>query len=202
MKSIPYKELILKCQMRGNIEEALNIFNSNVEKDDPEREKKLEQFYMDAAWSLIKNLSFEKSKNIITRNNLRIDIREVISLYKELLPQTKTVITNLQDIFSMEKMVSLDIENKHPNADRQQVMRMKEEKLINSRLFLADVLKTNRLLFNPTIRNVNQEMKEYLEFSHSDISINREVKEKISLEKYLEIIDFVLIKLYIKLGDD
>lgn len=86
MKSIPYKELILKCQMRGNIEEALNIFNSNVEKDDPEREKKLEQFYMDAAWSLIKNLSFEKSKNIITRNNLRIDIREVISLYKELLP--------------------------------------------------------------------------------------------------------------------
>lgn len=44
-------------------------------------------FYMDASWFLIKQLEWKEASQKIVQNNLKIDVRELIVMFPDLLPE-------------------------------------------------------------------------------------------------------------------
>lgn len=59
-------ELLLVSE---KIEDALNVFNNNIDSSDCDKPRKLEQLYLDIAWVYLKNGNFKEAKNYFKLTN-------------------------------------------------------------------------------------------------------------------------------------
>jgi len=59
-------ELLLASE---KIEDALNVFNNNIDSGDIDKPRKMEQLYLDIAWVFLKNGNFKEAKNYFKLTN-------------------------------------------------------------------------------------------------------------------------------------
>ncbi|KRW98817.1 WD40-repeat-containing domain [Pseudocohnilembus persalinus] len=196
----PYQELILKNLNKGKLDDAISIFNSNHNKYDDFREQKLQELYMDAFWSFVTLIRWTDAKNVIIQQQLPIDLREIIYLFKELLPSKHRDQVDKRNKLNTIDMVIQNQLNIIYQGKQTMVQQEFPKYKKQAEEFLAEILENRRIQYTQQ-QDIN--MKEKIEFSHSKQSLYdfKQIEQSIILEELLELIDFVLIKIYIKIDN-
>jgi hypothetical protein len=83
LKELAFEKQINKLLKDYKIDEALNILNNNISSSNEEKPKKLEQFFIDCAWTCVKRGEFDKASQYAKLTNF--NPFEFIYLFKNIL---------------------------------------------------------------------------------------------------------------------
>ncbi len=189
----PYDVQIMKCLSCGHVEDALMIFNQYIGENDPDRQRKLDQLKIDAAWVYFRDLKFNEAETIL--KELNFDIKEFASLFWGLVLNAPFENKNNVTFSSISHDAM-----KRPSANNE--LKDKAKAIKAGRESLARLMENRRKYF---LENYAKNLKEYPDFIYSenfspfaDDIRNGRVK-KFTVEEHLEIIDFALLKVYMDL---
>lgn len=204
LKEVAYDIQILKLLNENKMEEALNIFNNNIPSSREEKPSQLEKFFLNSAWACIKKADFMKAYQYakLTRFNpfefmylftglLNIPIiHEDQELKNSILPSIDSLINAFdRSSSSMSGIVTRDSLTNFKREDE------KEKEAIE---MLGSLLneKRNFLINSYDIPKDNFRKIPFLNADNALISITN---NDVILQKILEVISTVLIKVYVKL---
>ena len=181
LKELAFEKQINKLLCESKIEEALNILNNNISSSNEDKPKKLEQFFIDCAWTLLKKSDFSKSHCYAKLANF--NPFEFIYLFKNIL-DVKILheeYKNSNSIFPIESIASTN------------------DKLDEALKMLLDLLMDKRNLFlsNYEIPKDNLKKIYFATSEHSLCNLSNS-KSDFPLYVVIEMINTILIKLLVR----
>jgi len=195
LSPIPFDQQIAKCLSHGRVDDAFMVFDQYISETDPDRQRKLDNLKMDAAWVYFRDLKFRETEEIV--KELNFDIKEFLALFFGYVPRITLFENKNMQTFSSISQEAV----KRPGADTE-LKKDPNRAMKAARESLARLLENKRKFF---LDNYGKNLKEIPEFITSenfspfkdDIRVGKVAK--LTVEEHLEIIDFALLKVYLDL---
>jgi len=193
LQPVPYEQQITRCLQAGRVDDAFMVFNQYVSETDPDRQRKLDQLKIDAAWIFFKDLKFKETEKII--RDLNFDIKEFLSLFINYTTK-KNLLEGKVTIGALSQEAS-----KRPSADND-LKKDPDRAMKAARESLAYLLDNRRKYF------LDKNLKDIPEFIFSEnfSPFRDEIRAgripKLTVEEHLEIIDYALLRVYLDLGNE
>jgi len=184
LKEMAFEKQIYKLLAEGKIEDAQNILNINVSSSNEEKQKIVERFFLDCAWSCLKRCEFEKALKYAKLTNF--NPFEFVYLFKNILDVKFPSLPN-----DSKESILMKFETIEKIAGTNQDYYEKSYNLI------AQLLEDKRnLLINNF--DINKDQIKKINFISSDISLANLSRLEFSIGDTFKMINTNLIKIYVK----
>lgn len=182
---LAYEMQINKLLNEGKIDDALNILNNNISSSNQDKPKKVEQFFIDCAWSCFKRSDFEKSYQYAKMTNF--NPFEFIYLFRD---QVKIKFWHEE----LKSSINIPTIDTYANTDDQLAEALK---------MLTGLLNDKRNYFLTAYEIPKDNLKKlvYSNSDHSLINLSNSKSEH-PLYVVLDLLNTTLIKLLVRRQED
>ena len=197
LKPIPIDSQITKMLLQCKIKEARILLEKHIDPTAEDSDLAFEQFNLDAAWCLFRNLKLELSVEHFLLTNF--DPRDVMSLFPDYCNRNIYSQDNTRKETVATLVYSTCIE-RGASPDNTEFNKMIEEKTIRVKLYVISLLQQKReTVFKPPKAGRASGQQNFLV---SKFSVNKINPQPLKRDECLELIDTFLLKLYIDIGLD
>ncbi|CAG9314396.1 unnamed protein product [Blepharisma stoltei] len=196
LRPVPVNEQITKLLTDCRIPEARALIEKHIDPTALDADAQYEQFNLDAAWCLFKELRFKDCIDYFMPTNF--DPRDIMSLFPEYCDEKVSRACMTQT--NIRQVVRNNLAKKGNSFDSRNISEAEYDRILTCKFYVITLLQQKREpIFKPpkAARTVGT-----YQFLNSPFSVNRLTADPITRDEALEMIDTFLLKCIVDIGSE